>query len=248
MKHRARLGGILLAASLVCAAAQVQTSGSAVAFATGMTLNAELTSSVDSKKAKVGDVVNARLSEALRADGALLLPKGAKLLGHLTQSSARCKDDPSSSLAIQFDKALLKDGQEIPLTVWIRALAAEPRTVFQQGPEQDLNAGTPAAGQSPMGASRPSMGGPPAAKSPSIVGSTNGSASETTASGGLNAFGQLSAQSKGVFGLDGIHLAADASSATQGSLITSSGRSVHLDSGTRLLLVWQAETPAPSSK
>jgi hypothetical protein len=42
-----------------------------------------------------------------------------------------------------------------------------------------------------------------------------------------------------VIGLEGLHLATDETSAEQGSLITSSGKSVHLDSGIKLLLITQ---------
>jgi hypothetical protein len=66
--------------------------------------------------------------------------------------------------------------------------------------------------------------------------------------GGLNGAGQLTSSSQGVFGLNGLNLNAAASNATQGSVITSAGKNVHLDSGTRLLLVSQSAasaTPRP---
>jgi hypothetical protein len=53
----------------------------------------------------------------------------------------------------------------------------------------------------------------------------------------LDSAGQLTSNSHGVWGLEGLHLSTDATSATEGSLITSSGKSVHLDSGIRMLLV-----------
>jgi hypothetical protein len=59
--------------------------------------------------------------------------------------------------------------------------------------------------------------------------------------GGLNAAGQLTSNNQGVFGLNGLNLNAAASNATQGTVITSAGKNVHLDSGTRMLLVTQAQ-------
>ncbi|HWZ98676.1 MAG TPA: hypothetical protein VN025_13045, partial [Candidatus Dormibacteraeota bacterium] len=53
--------------------------------------------------------------------------------------------------------------------------------------------------------------------------------------------GQLTSNSQGVFGLNGLNLNAAASNATEGSVITSAGKNVHLDSGTRMLLVSQAQ-------
>ena len=73
--------------------------------------------------------------------------------------------------------------------------------------------------------------------------------------GGLNAAGQLTSNSQGVFGLNGLNLNAAASNATQGTVITSAGKNVHLDSGTRMLLVMQGQAgsaneskPASGSK
>jgi hypothetical protein len=43
-----------------------------------------------------------------------------------------------------------------------------------------------------------------------------------------------------VFGLNGLSLNTAASNATEGSVITSVGKNVHLDSGTRMLVVSQA--------
>jgi hypothetical protein len=222
----------------------------------GMTLIAELSGSLDSKKDKVGDPVKAQLSEAVKHGGKTLLPRGIKLLGHLTQTSARAKGDSQTTLAIQFDKAVLKNGEEIPLSVWIRALAAEPRNVYQPGPSGNPIAGTGSAAEagSPMGPRNASAGGvtpipqvPTAgANNPATGVPTPASAPDSgpDAAGGLNPGGQLTPDSRGVFGLDGVHLATDASSAAQGSLITSSGKNLHLDGGTRMLLVVQAQAAA----
>src|SRR5437763_4593160 len=68
-----------------------------------------------------------------------------------------------------------------------------------------------------------------------VVGASRG------AVGGLNAAGQLTSNSQGVFGLNGLNLNAAASNATEGSVITSAGKDIHLDSGTRRLLVTQAQ-------
>src|SRR5262249_39605910 len=74
---------------------------------------------------------------------------------------------------------------------------------------------------------------------------TNAAGGVTSASkgavGGLNSAGQLSSNSQGVFGLNGLNLNAAGSSATEGSVITSAGKNVHLDRGTRMLLVTQAQ-------
>src|SRR5438270_10476410 len=69
----------------------------------------------------------------------------------------------------------------------------------------------------------------------SIAGTSKG------AVGGLNTAGQLTSNSQGVFGLNGLNLSAAGSNATEGSVITSAGKNVHLESGTRMLLVARAQ-------
>jgi hypothetical protein len=65
----------------------------------------------------------------------------------------------------------------------------------------------------------------------------------------LDAAGQLASNSQGVFGLNGLNLSSATSNSTQGSLITSAGKNVHLDSGTQILLVTQAgSAPQGESK
>ena len=80
---------------------------------------------------------------------------------------------------------------------------------------------------------------------------TNSPASLTGSSqvavGGLNPAGQLTSNSRGVFNLNGVSLSSALSSDTQGSVIASAGKNVHLDSGTHMLLVTQAAASATSS-
>jgi hypothetical protein len=234
------------------------------ALASGTAFNAELSSPIDSKKCKPGDTVTAHTTEAAKSEGKTVIPKGSKLVGHVTQASARAKGESESSLGIVFDKAILKNGQEIPLNVAIQALASAQSNVSAAGADLDAfsGAGASAAGSGAAGG-RGALGGVTstaggavgavtntAANVGGVAGGTLNSASNAGGSiagaskgavGGLNAAGQLTSNSQGVFGLNGLNLNAAASNATEGSVITSAGKNVHLDSGTRMLLVSQAQ-------
>jgi len=233
-------------------------------LATGTPFNAELSSPIDSKKCKPGDTVNAHTTEAVKSEGKTVIPKGAKLVGHVTQASARAKGESESALGIVFDKAILKNGQEIPLSAGIQALAAAQSSASAAGSDVDAfgGAGASAAGSGAAGG-RGGLGGVTSAAGGAVgavtntaanVGGTAGGAVNSAAGaggsvvgsskgavGGLNAAGQLSSNSQGVFGLNGLNLNAAASNATQGSVITSTGKNVRLDSGTRMLLVSEAQ-------
>jgi hypothetical protein len=112
----------------------VQGSEESVSLARGTTLHVELDTPVDSKKVKTGDAVNAHVTEAVKTNGQTVVPKNTKLVGHVTQASARAKGDAGSALAIVFDKAVLKKGQELPLRVVIQAMAAAPKFTSDPGP------------------------------------------------------------------------------------------------------------------
>ena len=218
------------------------------ALASGSTINAVLTAPIDSKKAQPGDAVTARTTEATKANGKTVIPRGSKLLGHITRASARAKGDSDSSLGILFDKAILKDGQEVPLNAAIQALGSTQAAAAANAGD-DLATigatGAPAAGSgraagTVTNTAASAANASAASLNSAVQSTTNATAAEKGAAGGPNATGQLSSSSRGVFGLQGVALNSAESSAAQGSVITSTDKNVHLDSGTQLLLVTQA--------
>src|SRR6266567_1358880 len=248
--------------------ASAQNGQANAALAGGTAFNAALSSPIDSKKCKPGDQLTAHTTEAAKSEGKTVIPKGSKLVGHVTQASARAKGESESALGIVFDKAILKNGQEIPLNVAIQAIASAQSSASAAGADLDTMGGTgapPAAG-SGMSGGRGALGGVASAAggavgavsntAANVGGAAGGAVNSATnaagsvagtskgAVGGLNAAGQLTSNSQGVFGLSGLSLNAAASNATQGSVITSTGKNVHLDSGTRMLLVSQAQAGA----
>ncbi len=247
------------------ASASASTSASAQAgqnsanLAAGTTFEAALSGSLDARKNKEGDQVVARTTQAVKSDGQVVVPKGCKLVGHVTQAKARGEGESQSALGIVFDRALFKDGREMPIHVVIQALAsaqAEMATALDAG--DGMVGGSTMGGAAGSGRVAGSGGGVLGGVGSTVgaaagtvtntagaVGSTAGgavgattntAASATGAVAGRNAAGMLTSSSTGVIGLKGLSLNSEASNATQGSLIVSSTRNVHLDSGTRMLL------------
>jgi len=238
---------------------------SSAALSSGTTMNAALSQPVDAKKNKPGDQVTAKTTEATKSEGKVVIPKGSKLVGHVTECKARSKEEKESAMGIVFDKAILKNGEEIPLNVTIRALAAAQTASAATAGGDDLSAGggamgsARASGGGALGGVRSTAGAAAGTVTNTAAGAGNvaGGAVNSTvnaagaargAAGGLNTAGQLTSNSQGVFGLDGLNLNAAAVNSTQGSLITSTSKNVHLDSGTQLLLVSQAQASTESSK
>ena len=219
-------------------------------------MNAALAGSLDVKKNKPGDRVEARTTQDVKQDGKVVLRKGTRLVGHVTEVQARAKDQTQSQLGVAFDHAELRNGQQVPLNASIRlslrrnrqrrlrpvmtissAVAAEqPRRGCGRGAKR-RSGRRDAAGLRSTSSTVSSVGSGVGNTADGAVGGTVNAATRSTgAVGGLNASGALESNSKGVFGLDGLSLNSAASSATQGSLIVSSTRNIHLESGTQMVL------------
>src|SRR5712664_2926072 len=238
---------------------------SSASLSSGTAMNATLSQPVDAKKNKPGDQVTAKTTEATKSEGKVVIPKGSKLVGHVTECKQRSKEEKESALGIVFDKAILKNGEEIPLNVTIRALAAAQTAAASSVGGDELSSGGGAVG-SARASGGGALGGVRSTASAATGAATNtaanaggvanGAVNSTVnaagaargAVGGLNAAGQLTSTSQGVFGLEGLYLNAAASNSTQGSLITSTSKNVHLDSGTQLLLVSQAQASTEAPK
>ena len=74
--------------------------------------NAVLEQRIDAKAIKQGDVVHAKLTDKVRFTNGTELPRGTELIGHIDTVS---DESGSTSLAWTFDKAQLKNGQNVPL-------------------------------------------------------------------------------------------------------------------------------------
>ena len=227
-------------------------------LAAGTTIPATLSKSIDAGKAKSGDQVTAKTTQDVRSNAEVVIPRGSRLIGHVTDAKAKAKGDSESALGIAFDQAVLKNGQQIPLDASIRALAASANNASaSMGDDNfgasgnsslgsDMSTSAPRGGGGLLGGAGNAVGG-----ATSAVGSTTGGAvngvGNTAANIGANANatvngatrgagGQLTSQSQGVIGLRGLSLSSAASNSASGSVITSTGKDVKLDSGTQMLL------------
>ena len=97
-----------------------QTSGAPLHIAPGSVIPVLLTKSIDAKKVRVGEEVEAKVTQDLKTgDGELIIPKDTKVFGHVTEAQARNKQQKESQLGIAFDHAILKNGENVPLSMSI---------------------------------------------------------------------------------------------------------------------------------
>jgi len=97
---------------------------SASRLQSGSTVQAELSKPVDVRKNKPGDEVIAKTTQDVKSDGKVVLPKGSKIVGKVTQAQERAKGQDESQLGIAFDHAILKDGTQMPVSFAIQAVGS----------------------------------------------------------------------------------------------------------------------------
>jgi hypothetical protein len=205
----------------------------------GSIIYAELAKSVDAKKAKAGDEVQAKATQAVLSQGKIVIPKGSKIVGHVAQASP--KGDQPSQLVIGFDRAILKDGTQVPLSVSLQAVGGGAHA-SAVGPDQ-----SPSGMSADRGISSSGMPGRPSGEASGGYGAPGGNMGggmgSTSAGAGADTGGvtaaetgpstvHLNAGSRGVVGLAGLSL----SEGAQGAVITSDKKNVKLDSGIELVL------------
>lgn len=89
--------------------------GAQIKIDSGTLIQVEMNSDIDAKKAHAGDIFRTRLWDAVRSGDKVILPKNTIVAGHVVAAQPRTKDNPESRLTIAFDKAVLKNGSELPL-------------------------------------------------------------------------------------------------------------------------------------
>jgi hypothetical protein len=252
------------------AAASAGTQHTQAAAENSSEMSATLSKPVDAGKARPGDSVTATSDSDARAADGTAIKRGSKLMGHVTKArpldkSAAAGADAESALSIVFDKAILRDGREVPLNATVQAIAAAQSAASLDSGMGNagmsaggFGAGAARGGGGLVGGARGAVGGGVGAVGgvtggvgSQVSGTTGGVAGATLHSagavGGVGASGMLTSGSRGVFGISGLELASSSAGSAQGSVITSSTRNVRLDGGSRMLLSNSATGAAMAS-
>lgn len=210
----------------------------------------ELVTKIDSKSAKPGQSVVVKTTEKATTANGVVIPKGSKIVGHVTQVQAHSKETPNSQVTVKFDEADLKNGQKMPIQSVLQSVgsAADQMAANENG----MGAGTP------MGA--PSSGAPMAG-APGTSGSATASTAtqnntvaamqgDTAAGNGQPAPGTVVATQNGVAvkttAIPGVLIASEADgkpASNASGAIVGARQNVHLDGGTKVVLAI-AEIPS----
>jgi hypothetical protein len=174
----------------------------------GKGLVGKLTKGVDTKHTKVGDPVTVEVTQDVKLDGQVLLPKGSLVKGIITKVQPFSKGS-NAELDFVFDNVTTKTGEQTSTHLLIYALAAK---MDHAPPPEDLGA-------------RKGLGG--VANSASISGHVGGQNSD-----------ELAPETVGIFGFDDLELHPGARPNPPTSSVACAKKNISLESGTHIVLVF----------
>lgn len=221
--------GILLTeASLAQDSTQAQ-ANLATQLEAGTMIHVSLVTPVSARKNKSGDEVIAQTTWDVRSDdGALVMPVGSTIVGHIAKVSVRSREQRVSAVRIAFDHALLKDGTNVSMALAIQAIG-RPQTNDAPEMEDKLATDGETRAMAMRAISTPaSMGGIMLRDALTIMNNA-ANPEEATAV-------PLTWRSQGVLGLPNLYLSAEVSGSSHVSVVRSDKTNVDLNSGTEMIL------------
>ncbi len=216
----------------------------------------ELTSKLDSKTAKAGDKIELKTTEkATMADGTVI-PKGTKIVGHVTEAQAYKANSDNGRLTLQFDQAEIKNGQNMPIKSAIQTITPAGSSAVDASaamPNSGSSAPQTSSGSAPNGMASPGTGAAAAGGARSATENSNPGVSPGTDAASGPAPGTTVARNGNVIvkttAVPGVLVASSVSgqpfSNASGALL-SARQDVHLDGGTKVTLA-MAASPGTSA-
>ena len=161
-------------------------------------VSAVLSKNIDSKNTKVGEEVLAKTTSEARLANGTKIPKGSRLVGHVTEVEPKSHDNRNGRVAFCFDHAVLRGGEQVPIHVLMLAIAAPAPLQADAGASDGMMAGGNAGAMTP-GAPVRSAGGMVGGGVSEAAGAANGSLRGTT---GMAADSSSSLGANAASGLD----------------------------------------------
>jgi hypothetical protein len=200
------------------------------AFPSGTLVPIELSKSLDAKKVKVNDKIEAKLPADLLSKGRIVIPRNAKVIGHVTDVKAHSKESPDSKVGIAFDRLILKDGREVQIQLVVQAISRPLLAPAPMDSHMNEGAGMPSGVPSTAGGTGMDASSSGPSRAPERVPSTTTDPSANTPPPSTSA--PLAPTSQGVVGMKGLEL----TTSGQASVVSSQTDNVHLESGTQMIL------------
>ena len=210
-------------------------------------VSAQLENTLDVRRVKPGDRVVMKTLQPIKQNGQTIVPKGSRLIGHVTEVAQHTKSNGESRLGIALDH-LQKGSTNIPIAASIMSITqAQTRT---SASNEDLFGDTTVSSSSSARSTTSASGSGQRSGGGGLlggVGNTVGNVASTTASAVGNAVGNTvnttTSVVRGTTGTvrnttRGVQISSSAgASAQEGSTLSLSGSNLRLESGTTFNLL-----------
>jgi hypothetical protein len=229
----------------------VKQQGRQIDLQSGTQLSAQLENTLDARHAKPGDRVVLKTIQAVKQDGKVIVPKGAQLIGHVTDVQQQTKSNAESSIGVVIDR-LRTGSTETPITASILSITqARSRAQASNNDLFESDTAAQSSTRSSAGSQRSSSGGLLGG-----VGNTVGGVVNTTTStvgSTTNAVGNTVGTTTSAVGnttgaLKGLQITQSTDASAQGgSTLSLTGRNLRLESGATFNLAISSSTSAGTS-
>ena len=198
------------------------------------------------KTAKTGDSVVIKTKSNVKTADGTEIPKGSKLIGHITGVKPSGAENANSQVALQFDRAELKGGQSVPIHSELQSLAPSDSEAPSGTPDTMAAAPTPGGSMNSR-----SPAGSPSAQAPAQPQMSNGGAAPANPNGSANPSSGLTAGTVvartgniaiRTTSIPGVLLAnnepgqQDPRMAQSSGILLGAKRDIHLDGGTNVTI------------
>lgn len=227
-----------------------QKEGKQINWQSATQLAAQLQGALDAKHAKVGDRVVLKTTQAIKENGEVMVPKGAQLIGHVTDVQQQSKSSGESHIGLLFDQ--LKSGSsQIPITASIISVTQARSRVqtANSGMETDTMAQSSTSTRtSSSGGNGGLLGGVGNTVGGVVNTATNtvGNVAGSTTSAVGSTVGATTKSAGNVTGsLSGLQITQSTDASAQGgSTLSLTGRNLRLENGTTFQLSVSSSTSA----
>ncbi len=211
-----------------------------VQLESGTQVLAQLQSVIDVRKVKEGDDVILKTTKDIKANGEVLIKKGATIIGHVTQAQKKSKESNQSSLSLVFDK--LENGSMImPLNATISSVTQAATHTHLDEPM--IGAGGNTSSSARAATRSQGSGGLLGGVTNTVGGVVN--TTTQTVGGVVNSTTDTVGQTTGTVGntLSGIQISQVTNATAEGgSTLSLAGNNLRLEKGTSFLLLLNSES------
>jgi hypothetical protein len=228
-------------------AASIGQGSKSINLESGTRLAAQLENSVDVRKAKVGDKVVMKTTQAIKSQGRTLVGKGARLIGHVTEVAQKSKGNGESRVGIIFDR--LEHGSlAMPISATISSITSA-RTSAGAGNDDVFASSASGSGRATTAGSASSSGG--------LLGGVGGVVNSTTSTVGSAVGSTVNATTNTVGNtttglgrsLGRIQISQSSNTSVEGgSVLSLQGDNLRLEKGTNFNLVLTQSASAGTTR